>query len=86
MVQNAIAKSKIPVNTLGYSVVFHVPASKFSDAKPHIHQLIEPFGGFNASLRNVGCFTATFNRHFAAVLFDGKSFGRKCDRSGNSHQ
>jgi len=50
MVQNAIAKSKIPVNTLGCSVVFHVPASKFSDAKPHIHQLIEPFGGFNASL------------------------------------
>ena len=49
-VQNAITQSKRPVNTLDCSLVFHVPASKFLDAKPHIHQLIEPFGGFNAVL------------------------------------
>jgi hypothetical protein len=50
IVQNAIATSQVPVDTLGYSVVFHVPASKFSAAKPHIHGLIEPYSGYNASL------------------------------------
>lgn len=50
MVQNAIVTSKVPVDTLGYSVIFHVPATKLSAAKPHIHGLIEPYGGYNASL------------------------------------
>ncbi len=50
MLQNAIANSGVMADTLGYSMILHIPASKLSEAKPHIHQLIEPFGGLNAVL------------------------------------
>ncbi len=49
MVQNAIDKSKVSVDTLGYSLVVHVPATKLSEAKPYIHQLTKPYYGHNAS-------------------------------------
>ncbi|MGK7923300.1 MAG: hypothetical protein AB4080_25205 [Trichodesmium sp.] len=48
MAQNAITQSKIPVDILDYSVQLHIPAEKYEQAKRHIHQIIEPFGGFNA--------------------------------------
>ncbi|KKD39180.1 hypothetical protein [Limnoraphis robusta] len=50
MLQNAIANSGVMVDTLGYSMIWQIPASKLPEAKPHIHKLIEPFGGFNAVL------------------------------------
>ena len=49
IVQNAIATSKIPVDTLPYSMILHVPATKLAAAQPHIHGLIKPYSGYNAS-------------------------------------
>lgn len=62
IVENAIATSQISVDTLGYSLIWHVPATKLSAAKQHIHELIEPYGGYNASISDGNWFDRKNNR------------------------
>ncbi len=52
-VQNAIANSGVIADTLGYSMILHIPASKLSEAKPHLQKLTEPFCGSNEVLNTV---------------------------------
>ncbi len=74
IVQNAIATSKVPVDTLGYSVVFHVPATKLAAAQPHIHGLIEPYSGYNASLSDGNWFDRKNNRWVPEPIVLVKSY------------
>ncbi|MDJ1170102.1 hypothetical protein PMG71_11745 [Roseofilum sp. BLCC_M154] len=62
MVEKAIATSQVPVHTLGYSLIWHVPATQLSAAQPHIHGLIEPYCGYNASLSDGNWFDRKNNR------------------------
>ena len=74
MVQNTITKSKKPVDILDYSVQLHIPAEKYEEAKPDIHQLIEPFGGFNASLSDGDWFDNQNNCWFPEPIVLVKSY------------
>ena len=62
MVKNAITTSQVAVDISPYSVIFHVPATKLSAAKAHIQGLIEPYGGYNASLSDGNWFDQKNNR------------------------
>ena len=49
MVQKAIATSQVNLDLSPYSLILHIPATKLSAAEPYLHQIMEPFGGYNAS-------------------------------------
>lgn len=49
IVQEAVSSSQLKVDRRGYSIIAHIPASKFAEAKPFLEKQFLPAEGYNAS-------------------------------------